>query len=266
MGKDNASFHCVFFPSMLLGTGQKFLTVNNISTTEYLLFEGGKFSKSRGIGIFGPEMKNFGLHPDIWRFYLLMRRPETSDSSFDWKDLESTTNSLLVDQFGNLALRLQTLYYRHCCCNEPGGELFQSITCNEALLNDCFDFSLIQNFVYSMEHFHYRRAMEMIIQFVANINKYITNNEPWKLLKTDFPKAMEIICFALAGLLQATVCFHPFIPEKSVECLQWFGLLGDENSAKSIRIQSGWNLILSLQRNCDFCPSSPSALFAKISL
>lgn len=263
MGKDNASFHCVFFPSMQLGTGHNYVTVNNISTTEYLLYEGGKFSKSRGIGIFGPEMKNFGFHPDLWRFYLLSRRPETSDASFDWKDFESTVNGLLIDQFGNLVLRLQSLYYRNCWSDLA---VVQSITCNENLVNECFDLSIISDFIEAMKYFHYRHALKLIFKFIANINRYITVKEPWKLLKTNFAGGIEIIILSLAGLFQATVCLNPFIPEKSIECLNWFGLFQSENIATNIRIHSGWSLISTLQEHGEHSPYPPSALFDKIFL
>jgi methionyl-tRNA synthetase len=75
MGKDNVPFHSVIFPASQIGTGDKWTQVKTLSTTEYLTYEGGKFSKSRGIGVFGNQAKDTGLSPDIFRYYLLSRRP-----------------------------------------------------------------------------------------------------------------------------------------------------------------------------------------------
>ena len=58
--------------------------LHHLSTTEYLNYEKGKFSKSRGVGVFGNNAKDTGIPSDVWRYYLLKNRPETSDSQFEW--------------------------------------------------------------------------------------------------------------------------------------------------------------------------------------
>jgi methionyl-tRNA synthetase len=77
MGKDNVPFHAVIFPSCLLGTGREWTLVNRLCATEYLNYEDGKFSKSRGTGVFGDQAEELGLPADLWRFYLLAVRPES---------------------------------------------------------------------------------------------------------------------------------------------------------------------------------------------
>lgn len=110
MGKDNAYFHAVYFPAVLLGDGRDWTMLHHISTTgilfflcllrinivlsypdplEFLNYEGGKFSKSRNRGVFGPAAKETGLSPSVWRYYLLSTRPETSDSMFSWSEFVS---------------------------------------------------------------------------------------------------------------------------------------------------------------------------------
>lgn len=106
MGKDNVYFHTVYFPAMLLADGRKWTTLHHISTTgeiilhldtertikpvtEYLNYEGGKFSKSKGRGVFGPAAKETGIPASVWRYYLLATRPETADAMFSWADCVS---------------------------------------------------------------------------------------------------------------------------------------------------------------------------------
>lgn len=111
MGKDNVPFHTVIFPSTLIGTEQKYTMLHHISTTEYLNYEDGKFSKSRGIGVFGDNIKNTGLSADIFRYYLLVNRPEKADSVFIWKDFGDKNNNELLPNLGNLVNRALKFVY-----------------------------------------------------------------------------------------------------------------------------------------------------------
>ncbi|KAK5130477.1 hypothetical protein LTR08_001999 [Meristemomyces frigidus] len=106
MGKDNVPFHTVVFPCSQIGTGDKWTMLNHLSTTEYLNYEGGKFSKSRGIGVFGTSAKQTGVAADVWRYFLLMRRPETSDTEFQWDGFIAANNNELVANFGNFVNRV----------------------------------------------------------------------------------------------------------------------------------------------------------------
>ena len=79
--------------------------VNHLMSTEYLNYEDAKFSKSRGIGVFGNDAKDTGIPADIWRFYLMYTRPETQDSAFKWEDLMLKNNSELLANLGNFVNR-----------------------------------------------------------------------------------------------------------------------------------------------------------------
>ena len=114
MGKDNIPFHTVIFPSCLLGSDSSWTKLRSISTTEYLNYEGkkklkyprftpyqgGKFSKSRGTGVFGNDAKSSGIPSEVWRYYLLANRPEVADSSFSWDDLREKNNGELLANLG----------------------------------------------------------------------------------------------------------------------------------------------------------------------
>jgi methionyl-tRNA synthetase len=105
MGKDNIPFHTIIFPSCLLGSGYNWTMLSSISTTDYLNYEGGKFSKSRNLGVFGTDAQESGIPAEVWRYYLLSNRPETADSNFSWDDLMGKTNSELLANLGNFVNR-----------------------------------------------------------------------------------------------------------------------------------------------------------------
>lgn len=103
MGKDNVYFHAIYFPSMEFGDGRDWTKVHHISTTgksyylpffctfcngpaEYLNYEGGKFSKSKNRGVFGPAAKDTGIPSSVWRYYLISTRPESADAMFSWAE------------------------------------------------------------------------------------------------------------------------------------------------------------------------------------
>ncbi|CAK4011768.1 methionine--tRNA ligase, cytoplasmic [Lecanosticta acicola] len=106
MGKDNVPFHTVVFPSSQLGTGDQWTMLDTLSTTEYLNYEHGKFSKSRGIGVFGTSAQDTGVPPDVWRYYLLKVRPETGDTEFEWEAFVAANNNELLNNFGNFVNRV----------------------------------------------------------------------------------------------------------------------------------------------------------------
>lgn len=105
MGKDNVPFHSVMFPGCLLGANEGWVLVKHIMATEYVNYEDGKFSKSRGVGVFGNNAQDTGIPSDVWRFYLLYIRPEVADSSFSWTDLATKVNSELLNNLGNFCNR-----------------------------------------------------------------------------------------------------------------------------------------------------------------
>ncbi|KAI8853017.1 tRNA synthetases class I (M)-domain-containing protein [Chytridium lagenaria] len=106
MGKDNVPFHTVMFPSSLIGTGEEYTLLHCLSTTEYLQYEGEKFSKSRSVGVFGNNVNESGIPVDVWRYFLLSNRPETADSQFAWQPFIFANNSELLANLGNLVNRV----------------------------------------------------------------------------------------------------------------------------------------------------------------
>lgn len=106
LGKDNVAYHTVIFPGSQIGTQDTWTKLHHLSTTEYLTYEGGKFSKSRGIGVFGDSAQKTGVPSNIWRYYLISHRPETSDTEFNWDSFISANNNLLLKNLGNFVSRV----------------------------------------------------------------------------------------------------------------------------------------------------------------
>ena len=112
MGKDNVPFHTVMFPSTLLGTGENWTLLNTLSTTEYLNYEKGlKFSKSRGTGVFGDSAAQTKIPSEVYRYQLLINRPENSDTEFNWDDFQAKINNELIANIGNLCNRILKFIY-----------------------------------------------------------------------------------------------------------------------------------------------------------
>lgn len=119
-------FHSVIFPACQLGTHDNYTVLNHLSATgkekrasaccledslecaslaEYLNYEDTKFSKSRGVGVFGTDAKETGIPADVWRFYLLSQRPESQDANFNWSDFALKNNGELLNNLGNFVNR-----------------------------------------------------------------------------------------------------------------------------------------------------------------
>jgi methionyl-tRNA synthetase len=106
IGKDNVLFHSIMFPGTQIGTRDTWTRLHHLSTTDYLTYEGGKFSKSRGVGVFGDSAQKTGIPSDIWRYYLVSHRPENGDSEFNWDTLITDNNNILLKNLGNFVSRV----------------------------------------------------------------------------------------------------------------------------------------------------------------
>jgi methionyl-tRNA synthetase len=96
----------LIFPATQLGTHDSWTKLHHLSTTDYLTYEGGKFSKGRGVGVFGDSAQKTGVPSDVWRFFLLSVPPETGDSEFAWDSFISANNNLLLKNLGKFVSRV----------------------------------------------------------------------------------------------------------------------------------------------------------------
>ena len=211
MAKDNVPFHSVMFPSCLLGVNKGHTIVSRIMATEYLNYEDGKFSKSRGIGVFGNDAQETGIDADVWRFYLAASRPEGQDSSFSWNDLAARNNSELLNNLGNFVNR--ALVFCEKNFNSTIGNI--SLNADDLILLALINRE-IKGYVNSMEKTNrYRDGIKHMLTISRQGNLYMQTEQPWVLLKgTDEQKARAGSVISLScniACLLATLLF-PFMP------------------------------------------------------
>lgn len=211
MAKDNVPFHSVMFPATLLGINKGHTMVSNIMATEYLNYEDGKFSKSRGIGVFGNDAQDTGIPSDVWRFYLAAARPEGQDSSFSWNDLAARNNSELLNNLGNFVNRALVFCEKNFDSTIPPIKLEDDELILLALVN-----REIKGYVQSLEKARLRDGIRHLLSVSRHGNQYMQSQQPWVLLKGDEKqkvRAGTVIGLACnMGCLLATLLF-PYMPD-----------------------------------------------------
>ena len=207
MGKDNVPFHTVIFPSTLMGTKKKWTLLHHISTTEFLNFEGGKFSKSKGIGVFGNDAVESGIAPDVWRYYLLTNRPEKMDTDFTWKDFGEKNNNELLANIGNLVNRTLVFAQREFEGKVPEGKLNAD---DEAFVaGQNAKFAKISDY---LERVQLKDALHAAMEAGKEANGYFQKNEPWKTAKTDRERCSAAIYVLLHQVKDLAIALEPFVP------------------------------------------------------
>ena len=223
IGKDNIPFHTVIFPSTLLATGEKWTMLHHMSSTEYLNYEGGKFSKSKGIGIFGNDVQETGIPADVWRFYMFYNRPENADFTFTWKDFQEKVNGELIGNLSNLVNRTLTFVKRFFDGNLGAGPVDEALLAQikekEAHITDL------------LEHAEERDAFREIFALSSIGNKAFQDSEPWKLRNSD-PEKAKAILRTLVGLIRDLgIMIEPYMPTASQTLLGFLGCKGDNWSS-----------------------------------
>ncbi|CZT45217.1 probable MES1 Methionyl-tRNA synthetase [Rhynchosporium secalis] len=216
MGKDNVPFHTVIFPASQLGTKDKWTMLHNISVTEYLNYEQGKFSKSRGIGVFGDGAKETGVPPSVWRYYLLSNRPETGDSQFEWKAFIAGNNSELLANLGNFVNRLVKFV------NAKLGGVIPEF--DASYTDESYDFTgfindvnvLLAEYVTEMEAVHLRSGLKKLMEISAKGNLILAGRLDTANLANSTERTNAIIGLALNLAYLLASLSSPFMPATAV--------------------------------------------------
>jgi len=209
MGKDNVPFHTVIFPSTLIGTGQPWTLLSNLSTTEYLNYEGGKFSKSRSVGVFGDSARDTGIPSEVWRYYLLASRPETSDSMFTWKDFAERNNGELLKNLGNLVQRLLAFAHATYGGTVPGVEA--PLNERDAAFVEAVN-GLLAGYIAAMEEVKLRAALFQVMLIGMEANKYVQDSAPWDRKTDDPPRCATAVTLGLSAVRLISTLAEPFMP------------------------------------------------------
>ena len=215
IGKDNIPFHTVIFPCTLLGSGHDWTKLYHMSSTEYLNYEDGKFSKSRGIGVFGTDAIESGIPADAWRFYIFYNRPEKQDFQFTWKDFQEKMNSELIGNLGNLVNRtllFVTKYYDGKIPSAPvDTELWTEVK------------KLEEKATEDLEWANLKDAFHTMFEIADICNKKFQATEPWKTRTTEPEKAESLLfnlCYIIKDLM---IMMNPYMPQYTQKVMSYFG-------------------------------------------
>ena len=208
IGKDNIVFHCIIFPSMLRAEGS-YILPTNVPANEFLNLEGRKLSTSKNWAVWLPDyLVDFPGQQDVLRYVLTATAPETKDNDFTWKDFQSRNNNELVAIFGNFVNRVLVLTHKYYDGTVPKCDI---VTSEDIEVLSSVK-SYFKNIEYSLERFRFREASQQLMNIARIGNKYLAEQEPWKLIKSDSNRVRTIMNTALQIVTALSVISEPFLP------------------------------------------------------
>ncbi|CAG8482495.1 3165_t:CDS:2, partial [Dentiscutata heterogama] len=212
MGKDNVPFHTVMFPCSLLGTDEEWTLLHHISTTEYLNYENAKFSKSRGIGVFGDDAIDTGIPVAVWRYYLISSRPETNDSTFTWKEFIAKNNNELLANLGNFVNRVIKFVTAKFNSTIPSFS-YDSESEQELIKNIN---NLLTNYIDALENIKLRAGLETAMEISRQGNGYLQDSKLDNALFGNKPeKCASVIGISVNLIYLLSAVFSPYMPSVS---------------------------------------------------
>jgi len=222
MGKDNIPFHTILFPSFCIGAKSNYTLMNEISVNEFINYQGGKFAKSRGIGVFGDNAMDSGIDPDIYRFYLMAIRPEKEDTDFDWIDLQTKVNKELIGNFGNLVNRVLTFIKNFNDGKIKDSEDYKGLDCD---FNSVYD---------SVNKFRIKEALQKILKISNEGNIYFQTEELWNKIKSNKEECIKDLAILSRNVRDIAILIYPFMPKTSKEIFKQMNLDVEDISLDNI--------------------------------
>jgi methionyl-tRNA synthetase len=209
IGKDNIVFHCIIFPSILHAHGE-YILPQNVPANEFLNLEGDKLSTSRNHAVWLHEyLEEFPGRQDELRYVLTSILPETSDSEFTWRDYQARVNNELVAILGNYVNRVMILmhkFYDGKVESKDG----QIVLADNHISNELGRF--YNELEATLETYKFRQALQTVMEIARLGNRYLTENEPWKTIKTDPAAAKTTLHNSLVMIGHLASCLQPFLP------------------------------------------------------
>jgi methionyl-tRNA synthetase len=208
IGKDNIPFHTIILPALLMASGEDYELPWTVSSTEFLMFEGKKFSKSQRIGIWIDEALEI-FPVDYWRYTLLSIRPEIRDTNFTWEIFLEKVNSDLNDTIGNFIHRALTFLCRYFGCQVP----------RPPVLDD-YDKRMLEDVGMAKEEFdrflgqmRIQQAVQVVAELARKANKYFNDKEPWKTVSDRKDETAATLHVSLQVVAALSAMLEPLIPE-----------------------------------------------------
>ncbi len=223
IGKDNITFHCVIFPSMLMGVRQDYVLPWQVPANEFYNLEGGKFSTSEQRTI---PLEDFAARYDVEaaRFHLLATSPETADSDWRWEEFQSTVNAGLADTIGNLVTRLLRFIDKNNGGLIPPLHPEHAAELDRVILTECGAFT---DPAVSVREFRFRRATESLLGCARVANVFVDRMAPWTLRKTDARLAESVLNTGCQWLAWLARWMAPFMPGKAQQLWAMLGQSGE---------------------------------------
>ena len=220
IGKDNIVFHCIIFPAMLQQHGDYALPTQ-VPANEFLNLEGRKLSTSKNWAVWLHEyLQDFPGQQDVLRYALTATMPETKDNDFTWADFQQRNNSELVAGLGNFVNRVMVLTHKY----------FEGVVQQPNVLTDADREALAAMTQYgrriakSIEAFKFREALNEAMNVARLGNKYLQEQEPWKVYKQDPERAGVALFVATQIMGAAAIVFEPFLPSTAAKLRNMLGL------------------------------------------
>lgn len=234
IGKDNIPFHTIFWPGMLIANGEYNLPYN-VAGLQYLNYEGGKISKSRGFGIFCENLPETELSSDLWRFYLTYLIPETDDTEWKWAEFKERVNNELVANLGNFIYRTLSFIQRYFRGKVPEAELEEE---DKKILKEAK--RIKKEYHELIWNIHLRDGLRKLLELSDLGNKYFQEQEPWKNIKENQERAKAALyicanlCYDLAVLMQ------PYLPKASRKIFETLGTeAGSLEDVGELKVEAG---------------------------
>ncbi|MDD5508600.1 MAG: methionine--tRNA ligase [Bacteroidales bacterium] len=220
IGKDNIVFHCIIFPSMLINEGS-FIIPDNVPAFEFMNLEGDKISTSRNWAVWLHEyLKEFPGKQDVLRYALTTNAPETKDNDFTWKDFQTRNNSELLAIFGNFVNRTLVLTDKFFGNTVPApGEMSDY---DRRIAEEAGTFP--DRIGSMLDKFRFRDALSELMNLARLGNKYLTDSEPWKLIKTNEARVGTVLNISLQLCANLAILCEPFLPFTSKRICQMMNL------------------------------------------
>lgn len=252
IGKDNIVFHCIIFPCMLKAHGG-YVLPDNVPSNEFLNLEGDKISTSRNWAVWLHEyLDDFPGQQDVLRYVLTANAPESKDNDFTWKDFQARNNNELLAIYGNFVNRTVVLTHKYFEGKVPSVDPAAYTDADREVIADMCAYP--DRIARSLESYRFREALNELMNLARLGNKYLTDNEPWKLYKTDVERVKVILNISLQIAAHLAVLSEPFLPFSAQKLCRILNMdkMGWEKAKAEVLLEGSHQL------------NEPELLFSKI--
>jgi methionyl-tRNA synthetase len=213
IGKDNIVFHCVIFPVMLKAEGS-YILPDNVPANEFLNLEGNKLSTSKNWAVWLHEyLEEFPNQQDVLRYALTSNAPETKDNDFTWKDFQARNNNELVAIYGNFINRVVVLTNKYYNGVVPAPQELSEV--DQATLTELKAYPAVISS--SLERYRFREALGELMNVARLGNKYLADEEPWKVIKDNPERVQTQMYVALQIAAALSSLCEPFLPFTAIK-------------------------------------------------